>query len=100
MLALFFSLAPHHHHHAVLCFAHDHETAQGQPFSDSGDRDEQCICHSFYCQSHTDVCIDCPVLDALPVLPSCLSCPAPVRHDRTDPFIFHSPPLLTWRINC
>ena len=109
MMVLFTMFVPHHHHQAMICLVHEVCLADGccddehTSHSDANHEEDEshCVSHEKYCPSddlRLDVVILPPVIINNPV-PAVVGTPghltAPVWQA-----VLHSPPLLTWRINC
>ena len=109
MMVLFTMFVPHHHHQAMICLVHEVCLADGccddehTSHSDANHEEDEshCVSHEKYCPSddlRLDVVILPPAIINNPV-PAVVGTPS--CNTTTVSFtVFHSPPLLTWRINC
>lgn len=109
MMVLFTSFVPHHHHQAMICLVHEVCLADGccddehTAHSDANHEEDEnhCVSREKYCPSddlRLDVVLLPPVEIKNPV-PEVSGTPGHL----TVPVwqaVLHSPPLLTWRINC
>lgn len=109
MMVLFVTAVPHHHHDAMICLAHevcladgcvdDEHTAHSDTDPEEGE--SHCVTHEKYCPSDelrlAQVYLLPTFFEAL--IPSTVAIPRPVPARQTL-LPLHSPPLLTWRINC
>lgn len=109
LMVLFTTMVPHHHHQAMICLVKEVCELDGctddehTNHSDANhEQDEShCVSRERYCPS------DVLRLDVLPVTSIDSSVPAffPIPSARKAPAAsfngrHHSPPLLSWRINC
>ena len=109
MMVLFTMFVPHHHHQAMICLVHEVCLADGccddehTSHSDANHEEDEsnCVSHEKYCPSDglrldfvpltsQASIIPVPAVSGFPVI-------IPAGNLQAD---FHSPPLLTWRINC
>ena len=109
MMVLFTMFVPHHHHQAMICLVHEVCLADGccddehTSHSDANHEEDEshCVSREKYCPSddlRLDVVILPPVIinNLVPAVVGTPNCDtAPLSNT-----VFHSPPLLTWRINC
>lgn len=108
-MVLFTMFVPHHHHQAMICLVHEVCLADGccddehTSHSDANHEEDEnnCVSHEKYCPS------DGLRLDFVPFTYQASIVPEPVVSGfqviitaRNIPATFHSPPLLSWRINC
>ena len=109
MMVLFTTFVPHHHHEAMICLVHEVCLADGccddehTSHSDANHEEDErhCVSHEKYCPS------DGLRLDVVPLPSAVLNVPVPAEAGTivsirkvVNSTAFHSPPILSWRINC
>ena len=109
LMVLFTTMVPHHHHQAMICLAKEvceldgchHDGDCDHSDADQEEEENHCVSREKYCPSD-NLRLDI-VPPALPVSsipqPDLLQVRILSQATRCD-LPLHSPPLLSWRLNC
>ena len=107
MMILFTMFVPHHHHQTMICLVHEICVLDGScddehtshPDTHQEEDEYKCVSQEKFCPSDhllPDITpLPSVILHAAGPVLACTRIPHPL-----DIIYFHSPPILTWRINC
>ena len=109
MMVLFTTFVPHHHHQAMICLIHEVCLEDGccddehTSHSDANHEEDEnhCVSREKDCPSD-DLRLDLVLLPPVEIqnpVPEVTGTPG-YRPAPVWQAVLHSPPLLTWRINC
>ncbi len=101
LMVLFTTMVPHHHHQAMICLVKEVCELDGCTDDEHEEDESHCVSREKYCPSDI-LRLDIPPVTALDSSSPAIFLPHTVRTApvSTSNVRHHSPPILTWRINC